>query len=56
MQHIFPFIKALGPYVPMDRSRIVFKRIEIETYQHIVEKYKKEELIRSHFGGKLNYT
>ena len=40
----------------MDRSRTVFKHIQIETYKHIVEKYKKEELFRSHFGGKLNYT
>ena len=44
----------LGPYVLMDRSRIVLKRFQIETYKHIVEKYQKEELIGSHIGGKLN--
>ena len=44
----------LGPYVLMDRSRIVLKCFQNERYKHIFEKYKKEELIGFHIGGKLN--
>ena len=44
----------IGPYVLMDRSRIILKRFQNETYKHIVEKYKKEELLGFHIGGKIN--
>ena len=44
----------IGPYVLMDRSRIILKRFQNKTSKHIVEKYKKEELIGFHIAGKLN--
>ena len=49
-----PFYKNVRSLCSYGRKQIVIKRFQNETYKHIVEKYKKEELIGFHIGGKLN--